>query len=75
MNIDDLIEDIEEAKIMLNDADSTLMINALEMLIEKQDKNFANEISNNVMEQYINNFKNSYPDYPFPNCIYPKGDN
>ena len=70
MNIDDLYDDIEE--LQHENADQNL-INALENLITITDQSFDNEISEKNFEKECTNFRNDFPDYPFPNCIYFKG--
>lgn len=71
MNLENLKEDIEDAKTMLNDVESVLLINNLELLVRKQELNLEGNLSDEMLIKYMDSFKNSFHYYPFPNCIYP----
>ena len=70
MNIDDLYDDIEE--LQNENADQNL-INALSNLISITNLSFDTEFLKKNFEKDCKNFRNDFPDYPFPNCIYFKG--
>ena len=70
MNIDDLYNDIEELQYENKNEN---LINALENLISITNLSFDNRISEKNFEKDCENFRNDFPDYPFPNCIYFKG--
>lgn len=70
MNIDDLYNDIEELQYENKNEN---LINALENLISITNLSFDNIISEKNFEKDCENFRNDFPDYPFPNCIYFKG--
>ena len=70
MNIDDLKEDIEELE---NENGEQNLIDSLYNLIFITEQSFDNEISEKNFEKDCENFRNDFPDYQFPNCIYFKG--
>jgi len=71
MNIDDLKNDLEE---MENDEDEDQnLVGCLYGLIEYVRQSELGLISEKNFEKECTNFRNDFPDYPFPNCIYFKG--
>ena len=70
MNIDDFKEAIEELE---NKNKKKNLIDSLYNLIFITEQSFDNEISEKNFEKDCENFRNDFPDYPFPNCIYFKG--
>lgn len=73
MNIDDLYNDIEELEDE-NNPDNDNLIDALENLISIMNDSAVGLISEKNFNKTCDNFRQDFPDYQFPNCIYFKGD-
>ena len=73
MNIDDLYNDIEELEGEDN-PDNNNLIKALENLIAITRDSAVGLISEKNFNKTCDNFRQDFPYYQFPNCIYFKGD-
>lgn len=73
MNIDDLYNDIEELEDE-NNPDNDNLIDELENLISIMNASTVGLISEKNFNKTCDNFRQDFPDYQFPNCIYFKGD-
>ena len=73
MNIADLYDDIEELEDE-NNPDNDNLIDALENLISIMNDSAAGLISEKNFNKTCDNFRQDFPYYQFPNCIYFKGD-
>lgn len=73
MNIDDLYNDIEELEDE-NNPDNDNLIDALENLISAMNDSAVGLISEKNFNKTCDNFRQDFPHYQFPNCIYFKGD-
>lgn len=73
VNIDDLYNDIEELEDE-NNLDNTKLILSLNCLISIMNDSAVGLISEKNFNKTCDNFRQDFPDYQFPNCIYFKGD-
>ena len=73
MNIDDLYNDIQELEDE-NNQDNDNLIEALGNLITITRDSAVGLISEKNFDKTCDNFRQDFPDYQFPNCIYFKGD-
>lgn len=73
MNIDDLYDDIEELKDE-NNPDNGELINSLNCLVLAMNASAVGLISKKNFNKTCDNFRQNFPYYQFPNCIYFKGD-
>lgn len=73
MNIDDLYDDILELEDE-NNQDNDNLIDALENLISIMNDSAVGLISEKNFNKTCDNFRQDFPYYQFPNCIYFKGD-
>lgn len=73
MNIDDLYDDIEELEDE-NNPDNEELILSLNCLISAMHASAVGLISEKNFNKTCDNFRQDFPYYQFPNCIYFKGD-
>ncbi len=73
MNIDDLYDDIEELEDE-NNPNNEELINSLSCLISAMHASAVGLISEKTFNKTCDNFRQDFPHYQFPNCIYFKGD-
>lgn len=73
MNIDDLYDDIEELE-EENNPDNEELINSLNCLVSAMNASAVGLISEKTFNKTCDNFRQDFPYYQFPNCIYFKGD-
>ena len=73
MNIDDLYDDIEELEDE-NNPDNEELINSLNCLVSAMNASAVGLISEKNFNKTCDNFRQDFPYYQFPNCIYFKGD-